>query len=68
MHLAVTLPKGLHDTEISAKAARERLWLWPLSPSYMGEPQQGFVLGFGSTLVDQMPQAVRQMKSILTSS
>jgi hypothetical protein len=34
----------------------------------MGEPQQGFVLGFGSTLVDQMPQAVRQMKSILTGS
>jgi GntR family transcriptional regulator/MocR family aminotransferase len=66
MHLAVTLPKGLHDTEISAKAARERLWLWPLSPSYMGDPRQGFVLGFGSTPVDQMPRAVRQMKSILT--
>jgi GntR family transcriptional regulator / MocR family aminotransferase len=68
MHLAVTLPKGLRDTEISAKAARERLWLWPLSPSYMGDPQQGFVLGFGSTPVDQMPRAVRQMKSILTCS
>jgi GntR family transcriptional regulator/MocR family aminotransferase len=68
MHLAVTLPKGLHDTEISAKAARERLWLRPLSPSYMGDPEQGFVLGFGSTLVEQMPRAVRQMKSILASS
>ena len=68
MHLAVTLPKGLRDTEISAKAARERLWLWPLSPSYLGEPKQGFVLGFGSTLVHQMSHAVRQMKSILTSS
>jgi len=66
MHLTVTLPRGLSDTEISAKAARERLWLWPLSPSYMGEPRQGFVLGFGSTLVDQMPRAVCQMKSILT--
>ena len=50
MHLTVTLPKGLRDTDISAKAAREKLWLWPLSPSYMGDPQQGFVLGFGSTL------------------
>jgi GntR family transcriptional regulator/MocR family aminotransferase len=67
MHVAVTLPKGLRDTEISAKAARERLWLRPLSPSYLGDPRQGFVLGFGSTLVDQMPQAVRRMKSVLMS-
>ncbi len=68
MHLAVTLPKGLCDTRISAKAARERLWLCPLSPSYRDDPQQGFILGFGSTLAEQMPQAVRQMKSILASS
>lgn len=67
MHVAVTLPEGLRDTEISARAARERLWLWPLSPTYMEDPQQGFILGFGSTLVDQMPRAVRQMKSIATS-
>ena len=69
MHLAVTLPSGLRDTEIAARAARERLWLWPLSRSYMADNvRQGFVLGFGSTAVEQMPRAVRQLRSVLIGS
>jgi GntR family transcriptional regulator/MocR family aminotransferase len=68
MHLAVTmpLPEGVKDTDITARAARERLWLWPLSPSYMSEsPRNGFVMGFGSVPADQIPRAVRLMHSLI---
>ena len=66
MHLAMTLPQGLNDREISARAARSRLWLWPLSPSYMTNPvRHGFILGFGSSLPAQIPRAVRLMRSLI---
>jgi GntR family transcriptional regulator/MocR family aminotransferase len=66
MHLAMTLPVGFNDMEISARAALERLWLFPLSPSYQGEkPRHGFILGFGSTPPERIPQAVHQMRSLL---
>ena len=68
MHLTVTLPAGMKDRLISAKAAAERLWLWPLSPSYLGpDPRHGFVLGFGSTVPEQIPRAVRSLKRILAA-
>jgi GntR family transcriptional regulator/MocR family aminotransferase len=66
MHLTVTLPAGFNDRELAAKAARQRLWLWPLSPYYLGKTQRhGFVLGFGSTAPDQIPDAVRRLRSII---
>ncbi len=66
MHLAVILPKGFRDQEVAARAAREKLWLAPLSPAYVGErPRQGFILGFGNTMADEIPKAVRQLKSVL---
>jgi GntR family transcriptional regulator / MocR family aminotransferase len=69
MHLAVTLPDGFRDTEISARAMQRRLWLWPLSPSYISAtPRHGFVLGFGSTPENQIPTAVRQMRSVVEES
>src|ERR1700733_13124397 len=48
MHLVVTLPPGLSDRKISARAAQENLWLWPLSAAYAGTAnvRQGFILGF----------------------
>lgn len=64
MHLAVTLPPGYNDREIAAQAAQERLWLWPLSPSYVArEPRHGFVLGFGSTPPELIPRAVARFKA-----
>ena len=64
MHLAVTLPKGLSDREIATRAARKGLWLWPLSPSYLGAvPRQGFILGFGNTAAEDMSHAVAQMRA-----
>jgi GntR family transcriptional regulator / MocR family aminotransferase len=69
MHITVTLPEGFRDREIAINAAKDKLWLWPLSPSYMSEtPRQGFVLGFGSTPAEQIPQAVHQLQRVLKLS
>ena len=69
MHLAVTLPEGFSDQEVAATAARQGLWLWPLSPSYVDETaRQGFILGFGSTASTQIPAAARRLRTILLSA
>jgi GntR family transcriptional regulator / MocR family aminotransferase len=66
MHLAVTLPKGLSDLEIANRAAAKGIWLWPLSPSYMGKSsRQGLILGFGNTPAEEMPAAVSQLRAQL---
>jgi len=69
MHLAVTLPDGFNDREIASRAAREKLWLWPLSPYYVGKkPRQGLVLGFGSTSASQLPQAVHKLRCLIVEN
>jgi GntR family transcriptional regulator / MocR family aminotransferase len=65
MHLTVTLPPGFSDVEIAARAAAEKLWLWPLSLCYSTNPQQGFLLGYANTPEDQMAAAVRRMRLVL---
>lgn len=69
MFLAVFLsPKlaELDDQQAALRAAQERLWVQPLSPTYFGEPRrQGFVLGFASTSAQEMPKAVRRLKSVI---
>jgi GntR family transcriptional regulator/MocR family aminotransferase len=68
MHLVVTLPKGLRDHEVAARAARENLWLAPLSPAYLGKARrQGFILGFGSTRAPEMSKAVVRFRDVLAS-
>src|ERR1700722_1675677 len=68
MHLAVTLPDGLNDVEIVAKAAAEKLWLTPLSPSYFEENvRHGLILGFGSTPSDQIHSAVSRLRALLVT-
>jgi len=68
MHLAVNVPSRCSDLEIAERAARQNLWLWPLSPSYMaGLPRSGFILGFGSTAVTEIPRAVRQLRNLLVA-
>jgi len=68
MHCLVTFNGDFTDTEIAQHAARERLWLTPLSPSYLGKAtRQGFVLGFSSTPAAEMPSAVQHLKNVLTS-
>ncbi len=66
LHLAVMLKHGGRDLEIADRAARQNLWLWPLSPSYLGDAQRsGFILGFGSTAAEEIPRAVRKISSLL---
>jgi GntR family transcriptional regulator/MocR family aminotransferase len=66
MHLTVTLPNGLNDGEIANRAARESLWLWPLSPSYITKTAaHGFILGFGNTAPTEIPRAVEHLRAVL---
>jgi GntR family transcriptional regulator / MocR family aminotransferase len=66
MHLTVTLPNGLNDVEIADRAARESLWLWPLSPSYITKAAaRGFILGYGSTAPAEIPGAVEHLRAVL---
>ena len=68
MHLVVTLPPGLSDQKISARAAQEGLWLWPLSAAYAGaNVRQGFILGFGGTKADEMLHQVRRLRKAMRS-
>jgi GntR family transcriptional regulator/MocR family aminotransferase len=66
MHLVVTLPPGLSDQKISARAAQENLWLWPLSAAYASpHVRQGFILGFGGTKADEMLHQVRRLRKAM---
>jgi GntR family transcriptional regulator/MocR family aminotransferase len=66
MHLTVTVPNKINDVEIAERAARENLWLWPLSPNYLGEAtRSGFVLGFGGTDLAEIPGALRKLHGLL---
>jgi GntR family transcriptional regulator/MocR family aminotransferase len=68
MYLAVSLQNGDRDVQIAERAARQMLWVWPLSPCYLGKaPRQGFILGFGSTAAAEIPRAVRKLRDLLTS-
>ena len=68
MHLTIVLPEGSNDLEIARRAARQKLWLWPLSPFYLGEqPRPGFILGFGGTPVAEIPQAVSKLRNLLAA-
>jgi len=66
MHLAVTMTKPVPDRKISERAAREHLWLWPLSPCYVDKNRgQGFILGFGSTPAKEIPKHVRHLRRMI---
>jgi GntR family transcriptional regulator / MocR family aminotransferase len=68
MHLTVTLPKGYRDRAIAELAARQQLWLWPLSMSYLGAAsRQGFILGFGGVRKSEIADAVRRLRSVINT-
>lgn len=67
-HLSLTV-EGIHDGEIAERAAGQRLWLVPLSSSYLRKPvRQGFILGFGSTGIEQIPAAIRKLRALLSTN
>jgi GntR family transcriptional regulator/MocR family aminotransferase len=66
MHLTVALPRGVRDVQLAKRASRQSLWTWPLSPCYIGEaPRQGFILGYGSTAITDIPVAVHKLSNLL---
>ena len=69
LHVSVTLPAGYNDHEISERAAaRAKLWVVPLSSSYIEKPApQGFILGFSNTSAGEIPHAVRKLRNIIQS-
>lgn len=68
MYLTVTLPNNMRDTEIAERAAKQNLWIWPLSTSYMeGAASNGFILGFANAAEKDIPGAVRKLRNLLQS-
>jgi GntR family transcriptional regulator/MocR family aminotransferase len=66
MHLVVMLPSGARDHDVALRAARRGVSVIPLSTCYMGRrTEPGLVLGYGSTRLGEIPEAVRRLKSIL---
>ncbi len=69
LQLVWTLPEGTRDLRIAEKAARQGLWVWPLSSSYLGEARNpGFILGFGSVATEDIPRAVSRLARLITGS
>ena len=68
MHLSAVL-NGIPDRELSVRGASESLWLLPLSSFYIGKAaQRGFILGFGSTSVQEMPAAVHKLWTLVRAN
>jgi DNA-binding transcriptional MocR family regulator len=62
----MTLPRGFRDHDVAERALQQRLWLAPLSASYLEQPaQQGLILGFSNTPIEEIPRAVRKLREIL---
>jgi GntR family transcriptional regulator/MocR family aminotransferase len=66
MHVTLTIRNGCRDLEIAERAVRQNLWVWPLSPFFMGKaPRQGLILGFGSAPLAEIPGAVRKLRNLM---
>jgi GntR family transcriptional regulator / MocR family aminotransferase len=67
MHLCIVLDGISADRKIADRAALAGLWLVPLSSSYASKgSRQGFILGFGSTPVSEMQDAVRKLRAAIS--
>ena len=65
VHVSAVFSKGIRDEEVARQAAKENLWVWPLSRTYLGRPSQGVILGFGSTPTRAIPAAVQRLRRIV---
>jgi GntR family transcriptional regulator/MocR family aminotransferase len=66
MYLTVALSGRARDREIALRAARERLWVAPLSERYLSRaPRQGLLLGYGGTDAAEMAEGVRRLREVL---
>jgi DNA-binding transcriptional MocR family regulator len=66
MHVVVMLPPGARDHDIALRAARRGISVMPLSSCYTGRRRRcGLVLGYGTTRMTEIDDAVRQLKAIM---
>jgi GntR family transcriptional regulator / MocR family aminotransferase len=66
MHLAAIFPSRRDDVVLAEEAAKQGLWLWPLSKSYITKSvRTGFILGYGNVSTNAMPRAVGKLRSLL---
>jgi GntR family transcriptional regulator/MocR family aminotransferase len=66
MHLVVLLKAKVNDHAIALSAAAHGISVIPLSSCFNGKPMRpGLILGYGSTRLNEIPEAVRRLKSLL---
>lgn len=72
MHLALSFRKRrtddvqINDVQLAERAARQQLWMWPLSRAYITRAaRHGLILGFGSSPVEEIPKSVRKLRQLL---
>jgi len=65
LHMTAMLEAGSNDEEAARRAVEHRLSVWPLSRLYQKNRRQGFILGFGGTTSEGIPQAVRRLSHLL---
>jgi GntR family transcriptional regulator/MocR family aminotransferase len=69
MYLAATLGRGLRDRDIAERAAREGLWVAPLSEAYIGRTsRQGLMLGYGGSTVGEIGAGVARLRDIVQAA
>jgi GntR family transcriptional regulator/MocR family aminotransferase len=57
------------DRAIAERAARDGLWVMPLSSCYMAKPRRnGLVLGYGGTSAGAIPAAVERLRRVIASA
>jgi GntR family transcriptional regulator/MocR family aminotransferase len=67
LHLVAAFRDGeaVDDGLLAATAARQGLWVMPLSSCYLGKPaRRGVVLGYGGTDTRLIPEAVRRLRAV----
>jgi GntR family transcriptional regulator/MocR family aminotransferase len=68
MHLVVRCD-AIRDRAVAERAARDGLWVMPLSACYLRTPRlAGFVLGYGGTAVTDIPGGVDRLRRLLDAS
>ena len=68
IHL-VALRDRAGDRSISQAAAREGIWVVPLSTCYLGTPRHhGLILGYGGTTVAEIPKAIQRLRRVLRTN
>lgn len=66
LHLTARLPAGVDDRAIAEQAARQGLWVMPLSACCLDAPSRGLVLGYGGTSRTEILDGVRRLRGLLS--